>query len=333
MSDTASPEVTLAAVGLSRRYGNNLAVDDITLELRRGEIVGLLGPNGAGKTTSMKMITGNLAPIAGSIHVCGIDLIERPTAAKAKIGYLPEVPPLYKELRVDEFLRLAGRLHRVPKSVLGDAVQRAKRRAGLSDMGQRLIGSLSKGYQQRVGIAQAIIHDPEVVILDEPTVGLDPNQIREIRTLIRQLGDEHSVILSTHILPEVEAICDRVQILHHGKVVFADAIGGLRQFRGGHTLQVSLRRPPPIEQLITTVEPARVEQVSDGVFRITAQSGYDPADDLVRNSVERDWGLYQLSPAQASVEEVFVQLTRQDTAASEEIETADKDTEAREMGT
>ncbi len=314
MSNTAGQEVTLAASGLSRRYGNNLAVDDISLDLKRGEIVGLLGPNGAGKTTTMKMITGNLAPSEGSVSICGVDLIEKPTAAKTRIGYLPEVPPLYKDLRVDEYLRLAGRLHKVAKPELGRAVDRAKLRSGLSDMGRRLIGSLSKGYQQRVGIAQAIIHDPDVIILDEPTVGLDPNQIREIRALIRELGNEHSVILSTHILPEVEAICDRVQILHRGKVVFADAISGLRQFRGGHSLQVSLRRPPPREDLSAAVAPARAEQVSEGVFRVMAQPGQDPTDQLVRASVERDWGLYQLSPAQASVEEVFVQLTRQDSA-------------------
>lgn len=312
MSDTASPEVTLAAVGLSRRYGANLAVNDISLELRRGEIVGLLGPNGAGKTTTMKMITGNLAPSEGSVSVCGIDLIERPTAAKARIGYLPEVPPLYRELRVDEFLNLAGRLHRVAKPALAQAVNRAKQRTGLSDMGRRLIGSLSKGYQQRVGIAQAIIHEPDVIILDEPTVGLDPNQIREIRSLIRELGNEHSVILSTHILPEVEAICDRVQIMHRGKIVFEDAIAGLRQFRGGRTLQVSLRRPPEADDLSRLLRPARVESVGEGVFRVIPEAEQDPTDRLVRASVEHDWGLYQLAPAQASVEEVFVQLTRQD---------------------
>jgi ABC-2 type transport system ATP-binding protein len=312
MNDTASPEVTLAAVGLSRRYGNDLAVDNISMELKRGEIVGLLGPNGAGKTTTMKMITGNLAPSAGSVTVCGIDLIDKPTLAKSRIGYLPEIPPLYKELRVNEYLRLAGRLHRLPKSVLGEAVERAKRRTGLPEMGQRLIGSLSKGYQQRVGIAQAIIHNPDVVILDEPTVGLDPNQIREIRSLIRELGNEHSVILSTHILPEVEAICDRVQILHRGKVVFADAISGLRQFRSAHSLQVSFHRPPPLAELVDTVKPAEVEQVGDDAFRIVSQPDQDPTDLLLRASVEHNWGLFQLAPTRASVEEVFVHLTRQD---------------------
>jgi ABC-2 type transport system ATP-binding protein len=313
MSETTESEITLSAVGLSRSYGGKLAVDDISLDLRRGEIVGLLGPNGAGKTTTMRMITGTLAPTTGSVSICGIDLIDRPTAAKAKLGYLPEVSPLYKELRVDEYLRLAGRLHKVRRSEIAAAVDRAKRRSGLSDKGRTLIGSLSKGYQQRVGIAQAIIHDPDVIVLDEPTVGLDPNQIREIRSLIRELGDDHSVILSTHILPEVEAVCDRVQILHHGKVVFADAITGLRQFRGGHSIQMSLRRPPALDEIATLVHPALVDKVSGGVFRISPeQKETDLTDQLVRASVERDWGLYQLSPAQATVEEVFVQLTKRD---------------------
>jgi ABC-2 type transport system ATP-binding protein len=313
MSDTTGSEITLSAVGLSRSYGGKLAVDDISLNLRRGEIIGLLGPNGAGKTTTMRMITGTLAPTSGSVSICGIDLIDKPTAAKAKLGYLPEVSPLYKELRVDEYLRLAGRLHKVRRPALAEAVDRAKRRSGLADKGRTLIGSLSKGYQQRVGIAQAIIHDPDVIVLDEPTVGLDPNQIREIRSLIRELGNDHSVILSTHILPEVEAVCDRVHILHNGKVVFADGIAGLRQFRGGHSIQMSVRRPPPMDEIATLVHPADVDKVSDGVFRISPQQKeHDPTDQLVRTCVERDWGLYQLSPAQASVEEVFVQLTQRD---------------------
>jgi ABC-2 type transport system ATP-binding protein len=299
-------------MALSRYYGRNRAVNDVSLELRRGEVLGLLGPNGAGKTTIMQMITGNLAPSSGAVAVCGIDLIDRPTAAKARIGYLPEVPPLYRELRVDEFLRLAGRLHKVKKAELGAAVERAKTRCGLADMGHRLIGSLSKGYQQRVGIAQAIIHEPDVIILDEPTVGLDPNQIREIRALIRSLGSGHSVILSTHILPEVEAICDRVQILHRGEAVFSDTIAGLRQFRGGHSLQVALHRPPPVAELAAVAGNAQVQQVNASAFRIKPADGADPTEAIVRASVERDWGLYQLQPAHASLEEVFVHLTQQE---------------------
>jgi ABC-2 type transport system ATP-binding protein len=311
MTLSSDSEVTVSAQALNRSYGSNRAVRDVSLELRRGEVLGLLGPNGAGKTTAMQMITGNLAPTSGEVRICGIDLVDRPIQAKARIGYLPEVPPLYRELKVDEYLRLAGRLHKVKKSALGAAVERAKQRCGLPDMGKRLIGSLSKGYQQRVGIAQAIIHDPDVIILDEPTVGLDPNQIREIRTLIRELGNDHSVILSTHILPEVEAVCDRVQILHRGEVVFNDSIEGLRQFRGGQALQVGLRNPPAPEAIARAAGDAEVEAVNEQLFRVRPR-GSDPTDALVRASVEGGWGLYLLQPAQASLEQVFVQLTQRD---------------------
>src|SRR4051812_4538181 len=235
---------TIYAHGLTRRFGAHAAVRNVDLELKRGEVLGFLGPNGAGKTTTMQMLTGNLAPSEGEVSICGIDLLARPALAKARIGYLPENPPLYRELNVDEYLNLAVKLHRVPKHRRGDAVARAKARCGLADVGRKLIGTLSKGYQQRVGIAQAIAHEPEVVILDEPTVGLDPNQIRDIRALIRELGGEHSVILSTHILPEVEAICDRVQIMHHGNIVYSDTIAGLKAFHSGRTILVGLRRPP-----------------------------------------------------------------------------------------
>jgi ABC-2 type transport system ATP-binding protein len=220
---------TISAQGLCRDFGNRAAVREVNLELRRGEVLGFLGPNGAGKTTTMRMLTGNLAPSAGSVTICGIDMLDRPRDAKARIGYLPEVPPLYRELRVDEYLLLAAKLHRVASPILRPALVKTKQRCGLSDVGGQLIGSLSKGYQQRVGIAQAIIHNPDVVILDEPTAGLDPNQMREIRALIRELGAERSVILSTHILSEVETVCDRVQIMHRGRMVFNDSIDGLKQ--------------------------------------------------------------------------------------------------------
>jgi|KBSMisStaDraftv2_1062788.scaffolds.fasta_scaffold02295_6 ABC-2 type transport system ATP-binding protein len=312
MTTTANSEMTVSARTLSRYYGSNRAVREVSLQLRRGEVLGLLGPNGAGKTTTMQMLTGNLAPTSGEVEICGIDLIDRPTQAKSRIGYLPEVPPLYRELKVDEYLRLAGRLHKVKKGTLVQATQRAKSRCGLTDMGGRLIGSLSKGYQQRVGIAQAIIHEPDVIILDEPTIGLDPNQIREIRTLIRDLGRDHSLILSTHILPEVEAVCDRVQILHRGEVVFNDTIAGLKRFRGGQTLQLGLRNPPPLDEIGRVAAGATVDAVNANLFRVHPRGGADPTDDLVRASVERGWGLFQLQPAQASLEEVFVQLTQRD---------------------
>ena len=308
---TSSQALTLSASGLTRKYGNNIAAKNVSIDLYKGQIVGLLGPNGAGKSTTMKMITGNLAPSEGGVQICGIDLIEKPLDAKAKIGYLPEIPPVYKELRVDEYLTLAARLHRVASKKVSEAVNKAEERVGVTHMRRRLIGSLSKGYQQRVGIAQAIIHEPEVIILDEPTVGLDPNQILEIRDLIRQLGNEHSVILSTHILQEVEAICDRVQILHHGSVVFNDAISGLRQFRAGKTIQASFRSPPDLVELQTALPDTVCSIVRTGVFRIQATSSEDPTSTIVRKSVECDWNLYELSGAQASVEEVFAELTKQ----------------------
>jgi len=306
--DSSEAETTVFARQLSRSFGGHQAVREIDLTLRRGEVLGLLGPNGAGKTTTMQMLTGNLAPSTGAISICGVDLLERPTAAKARIGYLPEVPPLYKELTVEEYLRFAGRLHRVPRASLKQAVTTAKHRCGIEAVGERLIGTLSKGYQQRVGIAQAIIHEPDVVILDEPTIGLDPNQVREIRTLIRELRDRHSVILSTHILPEVEAVCDRVEIMHLGAIVYSDTIQALRRFRGGQELRAGLRRMPPLEQ-IARLPGVASAVASDGFVHVLPAVGQDPAEEIVRASVERDWGLHYLAPVATSLEDVFVQLT------------------------
>jgi ABC-2 type transport system ATP-binding protein len=303
---------TISARGLARSFGSHIVVNDISLELRRGEVLGFLGPNGAGKTTTMQMLTGNLAPTRGAVSICGIDLLEKPTAAKARIGYLPEVPPLYRDLTVDEYLTLAAKLHRVPRARRREAIASAKQRCGLPDVGAKLIGTLSKGFQQRVGIAQAIVHGPDVVILDEPTIGLDPNQIREIRGLIRELGGAHSVLLSTHILPEVEAVCDRVQIMHHGNIVYSDTIFALKQFHSGATVLLGLRRPPPLDELTAVPGVAAAEGVEPTLFRIQFASGEDPGEALVRQSVARDWGLYQLKPAQTSLEDVFVNLTQRE---------------------
>ena len=305
-------EITVSAQGLSRNFGAHTAVNEVSLELKRGEILGFLGPNGAGKTTTMQMLTGNLAPSSGAISICGVDLFERPAAAKARIGYLPEHPPLYRELTVREYVDLAARLHRVAKSARAAAVNAALERCGLADVAAKLIGTLSKGYQQRVGIAQAIVHQPDVVILDEPTIGLDPNQIREIRKLIRELGAHHSVILSTHILPEVESVCDRVQILHHGSTVFSDTIAGLKQFHGGRMVLLGLKNPPALSEIAAVMGVARVEAAAETVFRVSFTDDADPTDALVRRAVRKSWGLYQLAPAQSSLEDVFVHLTQKE---------------------
>ena len=305
---------TLRARGLTRKFGAHVAVSGIDIELKRGQVLGFLGPNGAGKTTTMQMLTGNLAPTSGAISICGIDLLEKPAAAKAKIGYLPEVPPLYRELTVDEYLLLATKLHRVERAARLDAIENAKSRCGLTEAGRRLIGTLSKGYQQRVGIAQAIVHDPDVVILDEPTVGLDPNQIRQIRDLIRELGGAHSVILSTHILPEVEAVCDHVQILHHGSLVYSDTISALEKFHSGRTVLLGLRAAPPLADITAIKGIASAVPESDTLFRVQFDADAEPVDELTRRAVNGGWGLYQLSPAQTSLEDVFVRLTRSESA-------------------
>ncbi len=222
-------DIALSALNLCHNYGVHLVVQHVNIQLKRGEVLGLLGPNGAGKTTIMRMLTGNLAPSVGSIEICGIDLLENPREAKRRLGFLSEIPPLYPDMTVDEYLLFAAKLHRVDNKTLRSVLDNAKQRCGLDHQGKQLIATLSKGFQQRVGIAQAIIHNPEVIILDEPTVGLDPNQMRDIRELISDLKVSSSVILSTHILSEVESICDRVQIVHKGSVVFDQPLSELRQ--------------------------------------------------------------------------------------------------------
>jgi ABC-2 type transport system ATP-binding protein len=285
-------------------------VREIDLTLRRGEVLGLLGPNGAGKTTTMQMLTGNLAPSSGEILICGIDLAASPLKAKRHIGYLPEHPPLYRELTVDEFLTLAGQLHRVESAALASKVASVKSLCGLNDCGKRLLGTLSKGFQQRVGIAQALLHDPDIVVLDEPTVGLDPIQIREIRSLIRSLGQNRSVILSTHILSEVAAVCDRVNIMHQGRIVYSDTIAGLEGYTQGLALQVAFRRPPAASVLGDLPGVVRVDRLSDQQFLLSREAKCDPTDALVKRAADENWGLYELGPAHSRLEDVFVQLTR-----------------------
>lgn len=228
---------TLTAQQLTRHAGKHVLVHEVSLTLQRGEVLALLGHNGAGKSTTLQMLAGVLMPHSGSITVCDFDLAKQPQQAKSRLGFLPDTPPLYRDMRVDDYLIFVAKLHRVGKPILARALSESKQRCGLQDSGQKIIGTLSKGYQQRVGIAQAIIHQPDLVILDEPTVGLDPAQIRDIRALIRELGDAHSVILSTHLLSEVKHLCDRVALMQQGKIIYQGSSEEMQQLAPRGTLE------------------------------------------------------------------------------------------------
>ena len=302
-------DIFIAVKNLSRDYGPLRAVNNVSFEVRRGEVLGFLGPNGAGKSTTMQMLTGNLAPTEGEILINGIDLLDKPKQAKAHIGFLPEQPPLYKELTVDEYLTFCARLNRISKSRIANALAGAKQRCGLQEVGRRLIGNLSKGYQQRVGIAQAIIHSPAIVILDEPTVGLDPIQIREIRGLIRELRNEHSVILSTHILPEVQATCDRVQIINKGEIVLNDSVSGLQRYMQISSTIVTFRASVQTHELGDLPYIESVERLDEHSWRIHYDPQQNPADGIVKRAVEKAWGLLELTPEKRTLEEIFVDIT------------------------
>jgi len=295
--------------GLYRYYGDHCAVQNLSFELYPGEVLGLLGPNGAGKSSTLRMIAGNLAPSEGSVWIDGVDLQSDPIQAKSVLGYLPENPPLYPELTVDEYLRYCARLHCVSNDVMDKALSEAKQRCGLSEVGLRLIGNLSKGYQQRVGIAQAIVHNPTVVILDEPTVGLDPIQIREIRSLICDLGSERGVILSTHILPEVQATCSRVLILHRGEQAYA---ASLQQdaHQAGNCFLIRLAKPPKLDSFTALPGISHADQLADGHYRLHLENAdTGSASKLSEQLVQTGWGLEEFISEQPGLEQVFVRIT------------------------
>jgi ABC-2 type transport system ATP-binding protein len=305
---------TLSARNLSRRYGQRDVVQNLSLELKRGEVLGLLGHNGAGKSTTLQMLTGTLTPHSGEVEICGFNLQRQPDQAKACIGYLPETPPLYREMRVDDYLTFAAKLHRIPRSLLADALTETKQRCGLQENGRKVIGTLSKGYQQRVGIAQAIIHRPQVIVLDEPTVGLDPAQIREIRTLIRELGDAHSVILSTHLLSEVENVCDRVEIMQKGRLIYGDSSARMQQYGHQPGFIVTLLAPPELSELEDIAGVDRVEALSDTRFRILHTVDTNTSAVLLALAAERGWQAQQLTPLKGSIEDVYTQITENEPA-------------------
>lgn len=304
---------------LFRYYGDHCAVNNVTFTLEKGEILGFLGPNGAGKSSTMQMICGNLAPTSGQILINGIDILDNPKEAKRELGYLPEIPPVYRELTVDEYLNYCGKLHQIPREKLPSAIDSAKDRCGLTDVGERLIGNLSKGYQQRVGIAQAILHSPSVIILDEPTVGLDPIQIREIRELIRELGKEHGIILSTHILPEVQESCTRVQIIHKGKLVLNDSIEGLEQQMRASSVVLETRQEADLMKLYALDGVQKIDGLGERRYRIFHDKNKSPAERIAEMAVSLGWGLLELTPERRSMEEIFIDITQHTPVMEEQV--------------
>ena len=302
---------------LSRFYPNQSAIKNLSFSLNAGEVLGFLGPNGAGKSTTMKILTGNLAPSEGQVRIKGFDIIESPREAKQQIGYLPEHPPLYCEASVDEYLKYCAQLRGIRRQSINKALDVSKQQCGLSDVGRRLIGHLSKGYQQRVGIAQAIIHNPPVIILDEPTVGLDPIQMRDIRHLIKKLGQEHSVILSTHILSEVQATCDQVQIIQQGELIYHSSIETLNLSQAP-SMTIGLNQPPTIEQLKQLDQVTHVKAIDEQRFELFFE-GESPAQAIVQQSVQQQWELYELIPGQQSLEDLFIELTQNETSVDPEV--------------
>jgi len=306
---------------LTKRYGPFTAVDDVSFRAERGEILGFLGPNGAGKTTTMRILTGYMPPTDGKATVGGYDVQEKPIEAKRRTGYLPETPPLYPDMTVRDYLDFCARIKGVPRSERTARVKASMERTRIADVSHRHCGKLSKGYRQRVGLAQALLHNPEVLILDEPTAGLDPKQIIETRQLIKQLGGDHTVILSTHILPEVSQTCHRVVIINKGRVVAVDSPDNLTaRLRGTETmfLQVDAAGADATAALriVPGVTQVRVAENRGVVtsLEIESETGRDVRRELAAAVVGRGWGLLELRPMRMSLEDVFLHLTTADTA-------------------
>lgn len=307
--------------GLTKRYARNVAVDNISFEVEKGRIVGFLGPNGAGKTTTMRVLTCFLPPTSGTASVAGFDVLNQPFEVKKRIGYLPETPPLYPEMEVVEYLTFVGKLKGIAKSELPRRVNEVTERCAVGDVSKKLIGKLSKGYRQRVGLAQAIIHNPDVLILDEPTSGLDPKQIIETRELIHGLAGSHTIILSTHILSEVEHTCEQVVIISKGKVVATDSVANLtNRLRGAESVAIEIESAGGA--LSAPEVQGRLEQVSgvsrvlpknsrDGhiAFEVESLQGRQVRADLARAVVSAGWNLHELRAVGMSLEDIFLQLT------------------------
>ncbi len=304
---------------LTKRYGPTLAVSNISFEVQKGEILGFLGPNGAGKTTTMRVITGYLPPSEGTVRVAGFDVVEEALEAKRRTGYLPESPPVYTDMTVVEYLAFVARIKGLPRREIKQRMEEVSQKCAITDVQKRQIGKLSKGYRQRVGLAQALIHNPEVLVLDEPTAGLDPKQIIETRELIKGLAGQHTVVLSTHILPEVSKTCQRVVVINAGKVVAVGAPEELtHRLQGFETVLVTAEGPSAeMKEKLQKVDGVNlVEQrdATDGriTLEVHAEKGKDVRAELARAVVESQWKLLELKTSGMSLEDIFLKLTTKD---------------------
>jgi len=309
---------------LVKRYGPTTAVRNISFEVEAGEIVGFLGPNGAGKTTTMRIITGFLPPTEGRVSVAGFNVLDQPLEAKQRIGYLPETPPLYPEMDVTSYLEFVARIKGITGAEAARRVDAVLERCALGGVRRKINGRLSRGYRQRVGLAQALIHDPDVLILDEPTAGLDPKQIIEVRRLIRELSGDHTVILSTHILPEVSSTCNRVMIINEGRMEASDTPENLTaRLRGHDALQLEVEGPAeeiePRLRSVPGVESVTPDGGAGGRTLWHIETGQDPAvrRELARTVVEAGWGLYEIRSVGLSLEDIFLKLTSREEAVEE----------------
>jgi ABC-2 type transport system ATP-binding protein len=321
--------------GLTKRYARNIAVKNISFEVGQGEIVGFLGKNGAGKTTTMRVLTCFLPPTAGKASVAGFDVLEQPLEVKKRIGYLPETPPLYPEMEISTYLTFVAKLKGIPHAEIGKRVEEVCERTAIADVKNTIIGKLSKGYRQRVGLAQAIIHNPPVLILDEPTSGLDPEQQREARQLIASLGGDHTIILSTHILSEVEQSCSKVIIINNGEIVASDTVENLHhRKRATESVRIEVAGAPAgqvkqrLEQ-VAGVASVESRDTRDGLaaFEVHSLENYSVRPELARAIVQAGWNLTELRPVGESLEEIFLELTKSETAAAPKDKDTGKDKE------
>jgi ABC-2 type transport system ATP-binding protein len=294
---------------LSHKYSSTWAIRDINIEIDQTGIIGLLGANGAGKSTTMNILCGVLNQTEGSVYIDGIDMRKEPVAAKRQIGFLPQNPPLYLDLTVDEYLKHCGYLRLIEKNKMKAAMDDAKERCGIAHFSNRLIGNLSGGYKQRVGIAQAIIHRPKLVVLDEPTNGLDPNQIIEVRALIKDIAKERSVIFSTHILSEVEVLCKDIKMIDEGKMVFSDTMDAFNNYVAPHSVLARMDNPPTIERLMEISGVSKVDVLTERSLRIFFNNEGDISGQIIEASVHNGWELREITFDKNSLDEIFAQLS------------------------